>query len=69
MRVSRIIVERTAAETLTTRFVERVSELKVANPAGPDTAIAPIINLAQLDSIRRSGSTRIPMATWWLRPR
>lgn len=52
MAINRIIVEEPLVEEFTGRFVERVRALAVGDPAGPDTAIGPIINPRQLDGLK-----------------
>ena len=51
MSVNRIIVDRSVEKEFLERFVEGVKQLKVGNPAEPDTIIGPIINETQLDGL------------------
>ncbi|HBN9524503.1 aldehyde dehydrogenase family protein [Pseudomonas aeruginosa] len=51
MAINRIIVEATVHDSFVERFVERVSRLKVGDPALADTAIGPVINHQQCDGL------------------
>lgn len=51
LAINRILVHDTVHDAFLDRFVERARALKVGNPAEADTAIGPIINRPQLDSI------------------
>lgn len=51
MIANRLIVDERVHDEFVNRFVERVSNLKVGDPNDPDTAIGPIINETQLNSI------------------
>ncbi len=51
MAVNRILVDARCHDAFVDRFVERVAALKVGNPADPDTAIGPLINRQQLESV------------------
>lgn len=53
MSVNRIIVDRSVEKEFVERFVAGVSQLKVGNPAEPDTIVGPIINPSQLDGLKR----------------
>jgi aldehyde dehydrogenase (NAD+) len=53
MSVNRIIVDRSIEKEFLAQFVEGVKQLKVGNPAEPDTIIGPIINPSQLDGLRK----------------
>jgi aldehyde dehydrogenase (NAD+) len=53
LAVNRILVDVRHRDEFQKRFVERVEQLKVGNPADADTAIGPIINRTQLDNILR----------------
>ena len=49
---NRFLVDRSVHEKFLGRFVERVAALKVGDPSEPETAIGPIINESQLQSIQ-----------------
>ncbi len=51
MSINRFIVDRRVHDEFVNRFVDRVRKLKVGDPNDPDTAIGPIIDRAQLDSL------------------
>jgi aldehyde dehydrogenase (NAD+) len=51
LAVNRILVDAPHYDEFVTRFVERTAALRVGNPADPETAIGPIINKTQLQSI------------------
>ena len=51
MSVNRIIVDRSVEKEFLERFVDGVKQLKVGNPAEPDTIIGPIINRSQLGRV------------------
>ncbi len=53
MAVNRILVDARCHDAFVERFVERGAALQVGNPADPGTAIGPIINRSQLESIER----------------
>ncbi len=53
MSVNRIIVDRSVEKEFLERFVDGVKQLKVGNPAEPDTIIGPIINQSQLDGLNQ----------------
>jgi aldehyde dehydrogenase (NAD+) len=53
MSVNRIIVDRSLEKKFLEIFVDGVRNLKVGNPADPDTIIGPIINQSQLDGLNR----------------
>jgi aldehyde dehydrogenase (NAD+) len=53
LAINRILVESKIHDAFVDRFVRRVASLRVGDPADPKTAIGPIINRAQLDSILR----------------
>lgn len=53
MSVNRIIVDRSIEKDFLERFVDGVRQLKVGNPAEPDTIIGPIINPSQLDGLKQ----------------
>jgi aldehyde dehydrogenase (NAD+) len=53
MSVNRIIVDRSVEKEFVERFVAGVGQLKVGNPAEPDTIVGPIINQSQLDGLKR----------------
>lgn len=52
MIANRIIVDRTIHDQFVDAFVERVSGLQVGDPADPATAVGPVINRKQLDSVQ-----------------
>ena len=49
---NRFIVDRPVHDEFLGRFIERVAALKVGDPSEPETAIGPIINESQLESIQ-----------------
>jgi aldehyde dehydrogenase (NAD+) len=51
MSVNRLIVDERVHDEFVERFVERVRNLKMGDPNEPDTAIGPIIDEAQLNSL------------------
>jgi len=51
MAINRILVDRSIYQTFLERFTQKVRSLKVGDRNAPDTAIGPIINRHQLDSI------------------
>lgn len=52
MITSRIIVDRSVHDDVVDRFLEIVKQLAIGDPADPHTAIGPIINEKQLESIQ-----------------
>lgn len=68
IRANRIIVDTTRHDEFVDRFTARAGELTYGDPAKPETAVGPIINQSQLDSIQdiiersRSAGTRFPLA-------
>jgi aldehyde dehydrogenase (NAD+) len=65
MSVNRLVVDKSVSEQFIELFVNGVRQLKVGNPAEPDTIIGPIINQAQLNGLKekikasQSGDTRL----------
>lgn len=53
MITNRFIVERAVYEPFVQRFTTRTRELKLGDPADPDTLIGPIINKNQLDGLKK----------------
>jgi aldehyde dehydrogenase (NAD+) len=51
--INRILVDSKIHDEFVERFVKRVEALKVGDPGEPDTAVGPIINQTQLESIER----------------
>ena len=51
MSVNRIIVDTKVYDAFAEQFIERVSSLKVGNPAEPDTVVGPVINAKQLNGM------------------
>jgi len=51
MIANRIVVDRSVHDEFVERFVDRVRALRVGDPNDPTTAIGPIINRTQLDSV------------------
>lgn len=52
MIANRIIVDRTIHDQFVDAFLERVSGLQVGDPADPATAVGPVINRKQLESVQ-----------------
>src|SRR5699024_1672299 len=57
MAINRIIVDQSRYEEFVTAFVAHVKTLKVGNPDVMDTAIGPIINASQLQSLQQKIAT------------
>jgi aldehyde dehydrogenase (NAD+) len=53
MITNRFIVERKVYEPFIERFTERARELKVGDPADPETLIGPIINEKQMNGLKQ----------------
>ena len=51
MIANRIIVDRSIHRAFVERFVERVRHLRVGDPSDPTTAIGPVINQTQLETV------------------
>jgi aldehyde dehydrogenase (NAD+) len=51
MAINRILIDRAIYDTFVERFTAKVRSLKVGDRNAPDTAIGPIINKPQLESI------------------
>jgi aldehyde dehydrogenase (NAD+) len=50
--INRILVDESVHDDFLERFTQRVAELKVGNPAEPDTVVGPIINESQIETIQ-----------------
>jgi vanillin dehydrogenase len=54
MSANRILVHRSVYQSFLDRYVGRVSKLKVGDPRHPDTAIGPLINRSQADTLAKT---------------
>jgi len=53
MSANRILVQRSVYPEFLSKYVARVSKLKVGNPRNPETQLGPLINQAQVETLRR----------------